>query len=283
MKYKFNKRTKSLVVVLALGTVLQLGSVLAKNALTDQKTTVNTNKTFQNAATLSLSQTALDQIKEADGAAYARNLANYESMVKTLQVDEKFQKELDRLAAAGSSLPDLLIAYEFLYQNYGKMQDLEQLALERSKGNDWETIMKRYHSSHKAFVPRAFGADELEQWMSNPKLSSDDIMIADTISFVSGTAMEDILKEKLEANKSWQEISAAFDILNGSLSLPRLQITKEQLGKYVQKGKFSEQQVAEAFVLAQKLGLTPESVITKKKAGTSDEAIMAKAYTDKYN
>ncbi|MNW07450.1 hypothetical protein D3C71_2040640 [compost metagenome] len=52
--------------------------------------------------------------------------------------------------------------------------------------------------------------------------------------------------------------------------------------EYVQQGVFSEQQVAKAFVLAQKIGEAPGVVVAKLKQGSSEETIMAESYMEKY-
>ncbi|MCG7408436.1 hypothetical protein MH117_13480 [Paenibacillus sp. ACRRX] len=208
--------------------------------------------------------------------------SKYKDMLAELDVHDKFKREIDKLVGKGYDLSDLMVAYEFLYQSYGRMQELEALVKQQDSGKSWEHVFKDYNKSHKPFVPRAFDTDYLESLMKTNGLTSDDIMIADRIGFVSAKAFKDILIAKLETQNSWKEIAAEHNIVNSSSTLPRVPVTQEELSKFTSASKLTEERVTEAIVLAKKIGKTPQQVISSMKSGQSEEAILADGYVEKY-
>ncbi|CAG7658640.1 hypothetical protein ACFQI7_32635 [Paenibacillus allorhizosphaerae] len=318
MKINMNKRKVShwVVVLLLLGVIMQAGvemaSTFQSNALTGpfeeptassesgDKEATGTGTSIQvvTAAAVTsgfavessdavseivISQTLLDYIKQSDLANYDRNVTNYKSLLAKRDVHPKMKDELERLMMLGHRVPDLLIAYEFLYQAYGQKKDLEAFVLLKESGKAWEGIFQDYGRNHAAFQPRAFDSKELESLTMTAGITSSDIIIADRLAFVSGQPFNDLLRSKVEGGKSWKDVSADLDILNGAGVLPRVQISAEQMNRYTQTAKLTEQQVAEAFVLAGKVEETPEIIIGKKQSGTTPEAIMADYWNRKYN
>lgn len=269
------KISRALVILLALGALFQIGSVLAQTLSAEPSSTsdpVNTD----------ISQVVLDKLNETDPALYDQNVNILINLLLTLNVHERFKQEIERLILEGHTLPDLLIAYEFLYQSFGHMQELESMVSQKETGKTWATVFAEYKKSHKEFIPRAFEPDYLESLTTTSGFTPDYVMLADHLSFVSGTPVNDLIALKLESQISWKQIAADLDILHSASTLPRVQITEEQLTRFA-TGTFTDQQVAEAFVLAQKLAETPETVIRQMKAGKTEEAIMAESYIEKYN
>jgi hypothetical protein len=198
-----------------------------------------------------------------------------------LNVHDKLKQEIERLAAANHKLPNVLIAYAFLYQSYGQLSDLEPMVVNKEAGKTWSVVFSEYAEAHPVFAPRAFDSSYLEQLMQTPNLTSDDIMIADRVSFATGKPFEEVLSNRLKSI-SWKAANADLGILYSAEKLPRVQITAEQLDKYTASGKLTEDQVAQAFVIADKAGKSADSVIEQIKAGHSEEAILAQAYSEKY-
>ncbi|CAG7644632.1 hypothetical protein PAESOLCIP111_04752 [Paenibacillus solanacearum] len=230
-----------------------------------------------------ISQEVLDRIRQSDPANSDRNIANYKNLLIKRDVHPKFKEEVERLVLLNHRISDLLIAYEFLYQAYGQKQDLEAFVRQKEAGKAWDIIFQEYKSSHEEFRPRTFDSGELESLMAIAGITSDDIMIADRVSFVTAVPFKDLIKGKLESSKSWKEANAGLDIVNSAGALPRVQISAEQINRYTQTAKLSEQQVAEAFVLATKVDEKPEIVIEKLRTGVSQETIMSEYWQQKYN
>lgn len=276
MKLNMKKISRALVVLLALGAVIQIGRVLAETALSGESPAAG------DAVNTDISQEVLNKLNETDPGRYDLNVSRFKNLLLTLNVHEKFKNEIERLILEGHDLPDLLIAYEFLYQNFGKKQELESLATQKESGKTWSAVFAEYNRNHEDFVPRSFEPDYLESLTTTAGMTPDDIMLADRISFVSGSPVKDIIADKLESQKTWKQIAADLDILHSASTLPRVQITEKQMARLV-SGTFTERQVAEAFVLAQKLGETPETIAGLMKAGKTEEAVMAESYTEKYN
>ncbi|WP_379140259.1 hypothetical protein [Paenibacillus sp. sgz500992] len=207
--------------------------------------------------------------------------STFEQFLKEFNVQEAYRKQIEQLVASGYSRADVSIAYDFLYQNFGTIDDLNNMLKAKGSGESWEDLFIQYHDKHPDFVPRSFNSDELEILMQIQGATPDDIMIADRLSFVTGKPFGDLLSEKLK-NGQWSSIFAQESVLHSGNSLPRVQLAEEEMNKYIQHGKLSEQQVTQAFVLAQKLGESPKVVISKMEQGISEELIMAQSYMKKY-
>ncbi|QJD85851.1 hypothetical protein [Cohnella herbarum] len=234
-----------------------------------------------NADSIVISKQVLDNIKQSDPGNYERNVTLYKKLLIELNVHDKFKQEIERLVAANHKLPNLLIAYEFLYQSYGQISELEPMVVNKESGEKWSVIFYDYAKSRPVFAPRAFDSSYLEQLMQTPNLTTDDIMIADRVSFTIGKPFEEIISDRLKSI-SWKAANAGLGILYSADKLPRVQITAEQLDKYTASRKLTEDQVAQAFVIANKAGKSADSVIEHIKAGYSEEAILAQAYSEKY-
>lgn len=286
-----SKRLKIIISALVFVFVLQT-AVFAYTKVTQKP---NDESEFQSLAdtvnpqhlskSVGVAETALNQESEDKGASETATLdtgnQNYNQFIAGLSVQKVYKEEMDRLISLGYPLQDVEIAYDYLYQNYGLKKDLENILMQKKSGTDWEDIFKAYQKKHEPFKPRSFDMKDLDALMSSSELQSDDIMIADRISFVSGKNVDEIVSKRLAAG-SWSNVCVELNILQNPEQLPRIQVTAEQLEKYTQPGKFNEAQVTRAFVMAQKVNQSPESVIEKMKAGLSDEAILAELYVLKY-
>lgn len=289
-KLKMKTVSKALLVVLALSIVVQAGYTLV--SFVQAQTVVMDDEAPQAAAIesgattfdhIEIPQDVLDKLQATDSSHYDSNLTKYKQLLVDLDVHVKFQQEIERLILAGHRLPDVLIAYEFLYQNFGKLLDLESLVKMVESGKSWEAVFTSYTNSHKEFVPRAFDPDYLESLMKTPGFTSDDVMMADRVSFASGITVKDLITSKLESQRNWKDVTAELNLLHGTSALPRVQVTSQQLSKFVNPGTFTEDQVVQAFVLAQKIGQSPETIVEKMKAGKTEAAILAENYMVKYN
>lgn len=275
--------SKLLLSILLLGMLFQGLAALA--ATYDQ--TETTSQTIIEEAdniqstNLYISDEVQNKIKESDPTNFEKNLTNYKNLLVNLNVHDKFKNEIERLILAGHKLPDILIAYEFLFQNFGHIQDLEGFVLKKESGDNWETIFKDYMLAKPQFIPNTFDTEYLEKLMQTPGLTADDIMIADRVAFESGLSFADLINAKMEG-ETWQEINSQANLLYSFNQLPRVQITAEQLATFSKSTGLSEQKIVEAFVTATKLGTDAETIINKVKAGYSEAAIFAENYQQKY-
>lgn len=207
--------------------------------------------------------------------------SSYDQFLKEFSVQETYRKQIEELVADGYSRAAVLTAYDFLYHNFGNVNDWNAMLAARSAGKSWETLFTEYRETHKEFIPRSFESEELELLMQVQGATSDDIMIADRLSFVTGKLFGDLLNEKLKSGK-WSSVFEREKVLYSGNPFPRVQITAEEVREYTGDDKLSEQQVTHAFVLAQKLGESAKVVVTRVAQGFSDEMIMAQTYTEKY-
>lgn len=242
MKLKSKKIILILLAVIALGGIMQIGSALAQS-----------------------------------GWFTSSSKPSYEEWLNTLDVHDKFKVELDQLKASHAQ-GDLMTAYTFLYYQYGIFDQLEPIVKQKEDGASWKSVFSEYLEQHHAFVPRTYDTNELENLTSSASITSDDIMVADRLSFVSGQPMKGLLAAKLESGTSWKDAAADLNIVNGASSLPRVEVTAEEISQYA-TGKFPQEKVIQAFVLSQKVGLEPKDVVSKLKDGRSETEIMATAWS----
>lgn len=278
------KLIKAILIILVLGFIFQAGFAVfaaVNSEDTEENSTETTQQVSDEESDIVISQEVLDQIKASDTENAERNLSNYKNLLDSFQVHDRFKQELERYILEGYPLPDLLIAYEFLYQNFGVMNDLGRLVSQKAEGLSWSEIFTEYNQMQDEFVPRAFDPEYLEKLMSTPALTSDDIMIADRVAFVSGKSFESIIESKRESTP-WKELTSQEGILFSADVLPRVQITPEQLDMYTGDGGLTEDQAVLSFVIAHKTGEEAEIVIEKIQDGYSEEFIYAESYINKY-
>lgn len=276
MNNRLKKVTQIILVALALGGVMQLGTALASTGLfkLEEKPVVAL------AATTAAEAPELSQEVSVPASIDLPVITTYSQWLDAFQVHESLRQELSEWMEEGHERADIMIGFTFLYHQYGIMDELLLMVEAREAGASWEELFRDYAQEHPAFEPRAFDMNELES-LTSSSLSTDDIMIADRISFVSGDSVKELLTIKLESNMNWQDIATERNIVNGSTELPRVQITEKQFALYSDES-FPEDRVAEGFVLANKLGADPEAVIASLKEGHSETEIMAEALNAQY-
>ncbi|TBL71233.1 hypothetical protein [Paenibacillus thalictri] len=292
---KIMKRiARTVVAIVFIGTTLQMGLTAYRMAEAESgpSSVINAEQPAapissgnqQEAAAVrevQISQAVLDKIREESPARFDQSVSDYKNLLAKIDAHQKVQDEIEQLILAGYRLPDLLIALEFLNDEYAQIQQMELLLKDKQAGKSWAAVFKSYHDTHASFVPRAFDSDELETLLTKSGLTSDDLMIADRISFETGEAVKQLIASR-KSGGSWKDIKADRNIINSAAALPRVPLTAEQLNYWMQAGNMIEDQVAAAFVLAFKTGEQPENVIQKLNGGSSQEAILAESYQSKY-
>ncbi|MHB8064384.1 MAG: hypothetical protein ACYDG2_17425 [Ruminiclostridium sp.] len=248
---------------------------------TQTKQAVNTDNQLKDETSLEISQDILDHIKASDADNYTKNVDNYKTLLKNLNVHIIFKNEIERLIKSSKELPDILTAYAFLNDSYGSMKDIEVLVKEKASGKKWVDIFKAYNKSNPEFVPRNFDSQYLEKLLETPGIDQEDIMIADRVSQNTKVAIEEVINKRIEGS-NWRLINAQYEIVNGQEKSPHLSVTRSQLTKYTNQTKLSEKQVIEALTIASKQGISADSVLKSIKQGLSKEEIYSKAYEEKY-
>ncbi|WP_339244329.1 hypothetical protein NST58_23310 [Paenibacillus sp. FSL R10-2796] len=262
------------VLIMILVLMFQAGVFAYTNVVTTQKN--------QTESTSVIKEQAVKQTATEVSINSKVPHSTFEQFVVALNIQDDYRQKIDQMVAAGYSIADICVAYDFLYQNFGSTDDLDDFLTAKTSGKSWEQIFLQYNENHPKFTPRAFNSEELENMMNLKSITSDDIMIGDRLSFVTGKSFKDLIQERLETGE-WSKIFVREKVIYSGKPLPRVQITENQIQKYTQSGKLTEQQVTLAFVLAQKVGESSEVVIAKMQQGFSEELIMAQSYVEKYS
>ncbi|WP_040950109.1 hypothetical protein [Gorillibacterium massiliense] len=283
------KHRKIIVVAVICILVLQAGYAvfaavsdvpsLQKAAPASQET--KDNAAYQSEDDVKIDTQVINQIKDNQPSGDDRVISAYKSLLVSLQVHPLMKAEIEKLVQEGHPLSEIMIGYTFLYHSFGTVSDLKSFVDQQAKGTSWKEIFTEYDRSHKEFQPRSFDSDYLEKLMSTASVTADDVMIADHLSVVSGKSFDELIEQK-QNSLHWNVVAANLGILYGADTLPRVQIKTEQLKSFQESTGLSEEQITDAFVLADKVGKDPKVVISLIKQGESAEAIFAESYEDKY-
>ena len=220
-------------------------------------------------------------IKEQEPGEFTKNLNNYKRMLVVLNVHDTFKTKIENTIVSGKRLQDILIAYQYLNENYGLIDELDALITAKESGNTWLEAFNAYKQDNPEFVPRSFDFNYLEELMKSDGINEDDIMIADRVSQKVGLPFEDIISERI-SGKQWKEINEAYGIVNAQNKLPRVPVTQEQLKKYTTGSTITEEVVVETLVTAFKLEMDEQLAINKVKEGYTKEKFFAEALESKY-
>lgn len=295
--------TKIIVFVLLIAGVLQAG-VLAYSAVSARMTRQYAAETpdtmLQSAAVsdntvqevettgkeidisrITLSKEVEDKITSLDAENAAKNINNYKLLLAELNVPAKFQAHIEAMFNDGHKVQEVLAAYEYLYQNYGSIEELEGLIKQKEDGKAWKTVFKEYKESKVEFEPSSFPDGKLEEIMQTPGITPDDVIIADRVAQMSGLQLDELFDMRRQG-KAWKVINEEIGIINTSGELPRAVITSAQVKNHMKSTGLSEEKVIEALVLAQKLETDGKTVVDKIKAGSTEEDIIAESLEVKY-
>ncbi|MDQ4682708.1 hypothetical protein, partial [Stenotrophomonas maltophilia group sp. RNC7] len=101
-------------------------------------------------------------IRQSDPNNYNKNIQNYTDLLIGLNVHSQHKEAIEELLLGGYRLPDIMIAYEYLYHSYGTVEDLKAFLVQKAQSTDWKTVFTQYKQNKASFVPRAFDSDYLE-------------------------------------------------------------------------------------------------------------------------
>ncbi len=234
-----------------------------------------------NTGSVQISPEIENKIREQEPGEFNKNLTNYKRMLVVLDVHDTFKSRMENLIVVGRRLPDILIAFQFLNENYGLIDELDVLLDDRESGKTWLEVFSTYRQNHPEFIPRSFDFDYLEELMQTDGITEDDIMIADRVSQKTGMAFEDVIARRV-SGEQWKDINGDLGIASSQNMLPRVPITQEQLRIHSAGGCLSEEQVVETLVIAFKLEMDEQEAINKAREGYTKERFFAEVLEGKY-
>lgn len=265
-------KKKIIVFVIIITFIVPLGSVAYSRATAYETETNNI---------IEISQQIKDLIKTQDEQNFANNLEKYTKFLMELDVQPGYKTEIEVLLNEGYPLRDILIAYRFLYDHFGTVDELKQMCSQKQSGDNWEDIFVDYNQTNGEFVPSAFDSEQLEAWMGYSGITADDIMLADRVSWELNISFEEVIIERLE-ELEWKNINEQRGILNSQSKLPRVRVTNELISAYQTEYNLSGDEIVEGFVLSVKLNQGVDEILSKIDAGNSMEEIYAQYLEETY-
>jgi hypothetical protein len=236
----------------------------------------------EEAMEITIPEDILELIRQSNPAGYERDIENYKEFLSRLKVHEKYKNEIENMIREGLKLPDIMIAYSYINDKYGNLDEVKAMVSAGAAGKDWRRLFEEYSQNNPEFIPRSFDSSYLEKLLKIDWITKDDIMIADRVSQKLSVTFDEIIQKRI-GKISWLEINAGYNIINGQEELPYVPVKPEKVKKLSLKSGLSENSVVQAFVMAYKLGLNAEEIISKVKAGHSKERIFADCLKQKYD
>lgn len=228
-----------------------------------------------------VSQEIQDIIRQQDISSFNKNLTEYKRMIVLLDIHDSFKSQIESLISQGKKITDLMVAYNFLNDCYGTIDQLEPMVNKKEGGQAWGDIFTQYNRQNPSFEPRNFDFDYLDELAKKDGVTTDDIMIGDRISQQSGLPFEEVMERKMDGH-IWKDINAELGIVNAQHSMPHVPVTPEQLKKYTADGRLSADLVVQTLVTAYKLGVDETQAINKAKTGYTTEMFFSEALERKY-
>ncbi len=230
---------------------------------------------------IKISKEIEDYLRTAGGSNAEKNIENYKKLLAEFNVPDKYKNEIEKLFKKGYKVSDVLTAYDFLYGNYGQIDELGMLVDKNEGSKDWSKVFKEYNSSNKEFVPRNFESGYLEKLMNTPGIMADDVMISDRLSQKGIRSFEELISSR-KLGRNWKDIKTELGVINTEDKLPRVSVSKSQVEKFVKDNGLEEKTVENTLILAGKLGEDDDLAIKKVKEGCGAEDIYAQFYSKKY-
>ncbi|MCB8818801.1 hypothetical protein [Desulfosporosinus shakirovi] len=221
----------------------------------------------------------VDKIKNSDKSKFDKNIAIYEKTLVQLDVPQEFRGQIENLLKKDKKIQNILPIYNFLYDNYGTIDELDKLVVKLDSGGNLADIITEYDNTSLKFVPRDFEDQYLKKLMET--LSVDDIMIADRLSQKGVSKFEDLIARR-QSGESWKTINSELGVINTSDQFPKVSLTRAQVNKCMQDNGLNENDAMNVLVMTSKTGKDYATVTSELKNGKKKETIYAEAYTEKY-
>jgi hypothetical protein len=199
-----------------------------------------------------------------------------QEFIKDLHIQGDRQVQINELIKKGYSEKDVYIAYAFLCEKYGTLEELNNMLEQKTSKKSWQSIFQQYDKNHKKFQPRKFEPDYIDELIIS-EVSADDIMICDKIAYKSKKEYKDIMTEHMEGS-SFIEIANRLGIICNEEKLLRIQVTEDELNKYIKKYKFTREQIFGYCVLAKKTSQNCYTVMNKISEGSNKYSVLADYY-----
>lgn len=230
-----------------------------------------------------ISKVSLDKSlqMQVSGEGNTKRLDQVKNLIAKYNVPTQYQNEISRLIAKGYKETNVLIAFEFLNQNFGLISEMEPLLKLQKTVKNWSIVFQEYTKKIEAKKPRDFSNKYINDLLTVKKLSMDDLLIADNISRRGISTFEKLIDYR-EKGMLWKNINLRLGVISVSSKMPRIALSDAQIGKYTKSGDINTEQVVLAATIAEKTDMDMEKVIKAIKQGKNKEEIYGMAYTEKY-
>ena len=112
---------------------------------------------------ISLSKDIENVIKQKDNKNAQKHITNYKKLLAGLDVPDSYRNTIEKLLKKGYAPSEIFIAYEYLYENYGLIGELEGLLEQNKSKNNWAVVFSQYSAKNPEYVPGDFKTGYLEE------------------------------------------------------------------------------------------------------------------------
>ncbi len=205
----------------------------------------------------------------------------YKDFLVRMNVQTDYVIALEDLIIEGYDTTDVMVAYDYLQEDYASYEQFEHLLAQRKDGQSWEAIFLAYKKSEGTFTPTNFEQDYLQSLVEVGTLNRDDIMIADHIAYSAKVEPQVIIDKRIRG-MSVKEICLDYGLIGSGETLPHVSISLDAINRYMDAG-YEETYIATSYVLAQRVNRSVDTVIARVNKGITDEAILADYLTNIYS
>jgi len=227
----------------------------------------------------------LPEIEEKIRSLYKGNAEKYIKNLKVAVFDYCIPKDyLSKIVEAmekGKDLNKVLIAYGFIYENYGTISDIDALLTSYTEKGKWANVFKEYHKLYPEYRPSVMNKEVMDKYLVDSSLCIDDLVIAERISQRGLMAFEDLILMKKDG-KGWSEIKADLGIINLEDKLQRETIDGSKVEKLIKETNLSEQKLKDAMVFAKKRNKKMDEIINKVKSGSDNDDLLEEYFEERF-
>lgn len=223
-----------------------------------------------------------NQFDTMDSTMSESRIKKMKKFILEFNVGELYLSKITKHLKNNDKYLDILMAYDLVNENYGTVDDFENILNDRKANKEWVQIIKEYIEKQIKYEQRKYDNDEIKELLSDTDITTNDLMIADRLSQKGIKTFDDLISLR-KKGKGWREINESLGILNVVEKYPVLSIKLSDVEKHKKSSGLSEKQVKDVLIEAKKYNKDFEEAFKFAKKGKSKIELKASFLEEKYN